>query len=275
MNFADPVSQLVMRVTPDKKLIWSDVVGSSKKFSPVALLREYYPGNDDIVVNVDDYLRLSRLTSVMPPEEKPEVKSNPLGASMRHNPIVHYRSQAELDALKVTLGAKRFAKMMEEGAILPAGARSQRSQPSGVGYIPAGRRAAQAGVGMRITRANPFQKVTEPGPGKIKVTSKRGKILYMTRNQISAMGDKMLAPGEAQRALALANPARPRGAMSGAQRAAADKKRSRRHMDANLDRAFRRQDDEDDRKLFAQEDEDADFAKYMAQLGLKANRGKR
>ena len=74
--------------------------------------------------------------------------------------------------------------------------------------MSAGRRAAATGAGLRLTRSNPFNKVTEPGPGKIQVTSKRGKTLYMTPNQIAKMGSKMLAPGEVERALSRSNPKR-------------------------------------------------------------------
>jgi hypothetical protein len=134
-----------------------------------------------------------------------------------------------------------------------------------MGYLSAGRRAAQTGAGLQITRrnsgwdpvmyelepgivyepdvhappefvSNPFQKVTEPGPGKIQVTSKRGKTLYMTQNQIAKMGDKMLAPGEVERALGRMNPARHRSQMSGEMRARADQARTKKRNEARRDR---------------------------------------
>ena len=59
---------------------------------------------------------------------------------------------------------------------------------------------------MRSSRENPFTPVTQNAPGRIEVTSKRGKTLYMTENQILKMGSKMLADGEVERALGRSNP---------------------------------------------------------------------
>jgi hypothetical protein len=60
-----------------------------------------------------------------------------------------------------------------------------------------------------IYRENPFTPVTQNAPGRIQVTSKRGKTLYMTENQIRKMGSKMLADGEIERVLGRSNPKRP------------------------------------------------------------------
>jgi hypothetical protein len=76
--------------------------------------------------------------------------------------------------------------------------------------------------------SNPFNKVTEPGPGKIQVTSKRGKTLYMTQNQIAKMGDKMLMPGEVNRALGRSNPRTFRGQQTPERRKRPSKEVARR-----------------------------------------------
>lgn len=59
----------------------------------------------------------------------------------------------------------------------------------------------QTNMSNLVTHNNPFKPITEDGPGRIAVQSKRGKTLYMTPNQIMKMGARMLAPGEVERAL--------------------------------------------------------------------------
>jgi len=272
----DPVTGMDLRVDQDKTLYWVD--SPSSEFDPVALLRPLYPGSGAIVVNVDDYLRLSRMVNALKPSGS--VKSNPHRGSMRHfgNPV-HYLNERELQAMAANEGLSVAALLKKyKGHIMPSADRPRggRSQ-SAPAFVSAGRRAASSGVGLRITRknsgwdptmyeiepgivyepnvgpppefvSNPFNKVTEPGPGKIQVTSKRGKTLYMTQNQIAKMGDKMLMPGEVNRALGRSNPARHRSQMS---------KAAGTYGSVN---------DE----VPGQYDE-AEFQKHMANLGLKAN----
>ena len=71
------------------------------------------------------------------------------------------------------------------------------------------RNTLQSNQSNLIYRENPFTPVTQNAPGRIQVTSKRGKTLYMTENQIRKMGSKMLADGEIERALGRSNPKRP------------------------------------------------------------------
>ena len=71
------------------------------------------------------------------------------------------------------------------------------------------RNTLQSNQSNLIYHENPFTPVTRNAPGRIEVTSKRGKTLYMTENQIRKMGEKMLAPGEIERALGRSNPKRP------------------------------------------------------------------
>lgn len=71
------------------------------------------------------------------------------------------------------------------------------------------RNTLQSNQSNLIYRENPFTPVTQNAPGRIQVTSKRGKTLYMTENQIRKMGAKMLADGEIERALGRSNPKRP------------------------------------------------------------------
>ena len=68
------------------------------------------------------------------------------------------------------------------------------------------RNTLQSNQSNMIYRENPFTPVTQNAPGRIQVTSKRGKTLYMTENQIRKMGAKMLADGEVERALGRSNP---------------------------------------------------------------------
>ena len=68
------------------------------------------------------------------------------------------------------------------------------------------RNTLQSNQSNLIYRENPFTPVTQDAPGRIAVTSKRGKTLYMTENQIRKMGSKMLADGEIERALGRSNP---------------------------------------------------------------------
>ena len=68
------------------------------------------------------------------------------------------------------------------------------------------RNTLQSNQSNLIYHENPFTPVTENAPGRIQVTSNRGKTLYMTQNQILKMGSKMLAPGEIERALGRSNP---------------------------------------------------------------------
>jgi hypothetical protein len=68
------------------------------------------------------------------------------------------------------------------------------------------RNTLQSNQSNMIYRENPFTPVTQDAPGRIQVTSKRGKTLYMTENQILKMGSKMLADGEVERALGRSNP---------------------------------------------------------------------
>ena len=203
----DPVTGFDLRVDQDKTLYWVD--SPSSEFDPVALLRPLYPGAGAIVVNVDDYLRLSRMVNALKPSGS--VKSNPHRGSMRHfgNPV-HYLNDRELQAMAANEGLSVPALLKKyQGHVLPKSERprsaSRGAEPA---FMSAGRRAAATGAGLRLTRSNPFNKVTEPGPGKIQVTSKRGKTLYMTPNQIAKMGSKMLAPGEVERALSRSNPKR-------------------------------------------------------------------
>ena len=70
------------------------------------------------------------------------------------------------------------------------------------------RNTLQSNQSNLIYRENPFTPVTQNAPGRIQVTSKRGKTLYMTENQIRKMGSKMLADGEIERALGRSNPVR-------------------------------------------------------------------
>ena len=203
----DPASGLKIRVDEDKTLYWSP--SPAAEFDPVALLRPLYPGTGAIVVNVDDYLRLSRMVNAQKPSGS--VKSNPSRGPMRHfgNPV-HYLSDRELQVMAASEGLSVPALLKKyQGHVLPKSERprsaSRGAEPA---FMSAGRRAAATGAGLRLTRSNPFQKVTEPGPGKIQVTSKRGKTLYMTQNQIAKMGSKMLAPGEVERALSRSNPKR-------------------------------------------------------------------
>ena len=70
------------------------------------------------------------------------------------------------------------------------------------------RNTLQSNQSNMIYRENPFTPVTQNAPGRIEVTSKRGKTLYMTENQIRKMGSKMLADGEVERALGRSNPVR-------------------------------------------------------------------
>jgi hypothetical protein len=71
------------------------------------------------------------------------------------------------------------------------------------------RNTLQSNQSNLIYHENPFTPVTQNAPGRIEVTSKRGKTLYMTENQIRKMGSKMLADGEIERALGRSNPKRP------------------------------------------------------------------
>jgi hypothetical protein len=68
------------------------------------------------------------------------------------------------------------------------------------------RNTLQSNQSNLIYHENPFTPVTQNAPGRIQVTSKRGKTLYMTENQILKMGRKMLAEGEIERALGRSNP---------------------------------------------------------------------
>lgn len=68
------------------------------------------------------------------------------------------------------------------------------------------RNTLQSNQSNLIYHENPFTPVTQNAPGRIEVTSKRGKTLYMTENQIRKMGSKMLAEGEIERALGRSNP---------------------------------------------------------------------
>jgi hypothetical protein len=68
------------------------------------------------------------------------------------------------------------------------------------------RNTLQSNQSNLIYHENPFTPVTKNAPGRIQVTSKRGKTLYMTENQILKMGSKMLADGEIERALGRSNP---------------------------------------------------------------------
>ena len=68
------------------------------------------------------------------------------------------------------------------------------------------RNTLQSNQSNLIYHENPFTPVTKDAPGRIAVTSKRGKTLYMTENQIRKMGSKMLAEGEIERALGRSNP---------------------------------------------------------------------
>jgi len=70
------------------------------------------------------------------------------------------------------------------------------------------RNTLQSNQSNLIYHENPFTPVTRNAPGRIEVTSKRGKTLYMTENQIMKMGSKMLADGEIERALGRSNPKR-------------------------------------------------------------------
>jgi hypothetical protein len=412
----DPVTGFKFLVDQDKNLYWASA--ASSEFDPVALLRPLYPGTGAILVNVDDYLRLLRMSGAK--EMTGSVKSNPSRGPMRNfmNPV-HYMSDRELEIMAAQEGLSVSGLLSKyAGRIKRKSERPSKSKNTEMGYLSAGRRAAQTGAGLKITRrnsgwdpvmyeiepgivyepdvtappeflSNPFQKVTEPGPGKIQVTSKRGKTLYMTQNQIAKMGHKMLAPGEVERALSRSNPrtfrgeqtperrkrdtkevrrrtaerkasmagqlaayggqfprgyASPdafkgparrkypaghqgsaqrqrkelaefsallpdipverlkamdiydiidemdargvmhpsltgmatahfirenprtfRGGMSGQQRGKFDQKRSRRHLDANMDRSFRREDEA------TGEYDEAEFQKFMGQLGLKGN----
>lgn len=75
---------------------------------------------------------------------------------MRANPIVYYRSQAELDNLLAVLGQREYDKLLAKGGIKHISEKPARvKQSSEQYYIPAGRRAAQSGVGLKISRKNP------------------------------------------------------------------------------------------------------------------------
>lgn len=181
----DPITGLRMVVTPEKELFWADlpvIGGTAEGFDAVALLRPLYPGDEAILVNVDDYLGLARLREAIPEPPKGTL-ANPRGGMRTFSNAVHYLSQQELAML----------------------AKLKKTTPE---QILASEPRVRVRGGKKGTKSNPFQKVTEPGPGKIQVTSKRGKTLYMTPNQIAAMGSKMLAPGETERALSRSNPKR-------------------------------------------------------------------
>jgi hypothetical protein len=239
----DPVTGFKFLVDQDKNLYWASA--GSSEVDPVALLRPLYPGTGAILVNVDDYLRLLRMSGAK--EMTGSVKSNPSRGPMRNfmNPV-HYMSDRELEIMAAQEGLSVSGLLSKyAGRIKRKSERPSKSKSTEMGYLSAGRRAAQTGAGLKITRrnsgwdpvmyeiepgivyepdvtappefvSNPFQKVTEPGPGKIQVTSKRGKTLYMTQNQIAKMGDKMLAPGEVERALS--NPRTFRGEQTPARR---------------------------------------------------------
>ena len=291
----DPVTGFDLRVDQDKTLYWVD--SPSSEFDPVALLRPLYPGAGAIVVNVDDYLRLSRMVNALKPSGS--VKSNPHRGSMRHfgNPV-HYLNDRELQAMAASEGLSVPALLKKyQGHVLPKSERprsaSRGAEPA---FMSAGRRAAATGAGLRLTRSNPFNKVTEPGPGKIQVTSKRGKTLYMTQNQIAKMGDKMLMPGEVQRALGRSNPRTFRGvkeAMSPSEKERA--RLMRKHSGTSATHLLTSYDPEEqmvgehmERKLSRQSKkasgtygsvndevpgqyDEAEFQKHMANLGLKSN----
>jgi hypothetical protein len=259
----DPVTGFKFRVDEEKNLFWAPA--ASREFDPVALLRPLYPGENAILVNVDDYLRLLRMSGAK--EMTGSVKSNPSRGPMRNfmNPV-HYMTDRELEIMADQEGLSVSGLLSKyKGRVMRKSERPRKSKSTEMGYLSAGRRAAQTGAGLQITRrnsgwdpvmyeiepgivyepdvhappefvSNPFQKVTEPGPGKIQVTSKRGKTLYMTQNQIAKMGDKMLAPGEVERALGRMNPARHRSQMSGEMRARADQARTKKRNEARRDR---------------------------------------
>ena len=228
----DPVTGFKFRVDEEKNLFWAPA--ASREFDPVALLRPLYPGEGAILVNVDDYLRLLRMSGAK--EMTGSVKSNPSRGPMRNfmNPV-HYMTDRELEIMAAQEGLSVSGLLAKyKGRVMRKSERPRKSQSREMGFVSAGRRAAQTGAGLKITRrnsgwdpvmyeiepgivyepdvrappefvSNPFHKVTEPGPGKIQVTSKRGKTLYMTQNQIAKMGHKMLAEGEVQRALGKRN----------------------------------------------------------------------
>lgn len=134
-----------VKLTKDQRLVWV----SGGQPDPVALLTGSSSPRGDIVVTPEDYLRVVGL----PPVSRSKRKRK---TPMRANPIVYYRSQAELDNLLAVLGQREYDKLLAKGGIKHISEKPAREKVSSEQYyIPAGRRAAQSGVGLKISRRNP------------------------------------------------------------------------------------------------------------------------
>jgi len=145
-----PGTEYALKLTARQALVWTN------RGDAVALLTGGASKTADIVVTPEDYLRIVR---TLPPKTRKRRRKLDMNSNPRHplrsNPIVYYRDQSELDALRQVMDKRLFKKLMDQNDIRHISEKPRRAAKAQVpGFVSAGRRAASTGAGLRITRRN-------------------------------------------------------------------------------------------------------------------------